>query len=31
LAKKAKKYVKPEIKEIWDENIGSTGTFLLEM
>jgi hypothetical protein len=24
-------YVKPEIKEVWNENIGMTGVYLLEM
>ena len=24
-------YVKPEIKEVWDEDIGSLGVYLLEM
>ena len=26
-----KKYVCPEIREVWSENIGMKGTFLLEM
>ena len=26
-----KMYVKPEIKEVWNENIGMTGAYLLEM
>jgi hypothetical protein len=25
------KYVKPEIKEVWDEDIGALGVYLLEM
>ena len=25
------KYEKPEIKEIWDEDIGAMGIYLLEM
>lgn len=25
------KYVKPEIREVWDEDIGSLGVYLLEM
>jgi hypothetical protein len=25
------KYVKPEIKEVWGEDIGATGIYLLEM
>ncbi|MFX0142327.1 MAG: hypothetical protein ACFFDN_52290 [Candidatus Hodarchaeota archaeon] len=28
---KKKKYVKPAIKKVWDENIGMTGVYLLEM
>ena len=24
-------YVKPDIKEVWNENIGMTGVYLLEM
>jgi len=24
-------YVKPEIKEIWNEDVGATGVYLLEM
>jgi len=28
---KKKKYVKPDIKEVWSENIGMTGVYLLEM
>ena len=24
-------YVKPEIKEIWSEDVGATGVYLLEM
>ncbi len=26
-----KKYVKPEIKEVWNEDIGIHGAYLLEM
>jgi hypothetical protein len=25
------KYVKPKIKEVWDEDVGSLGIYLLEM
>lgn len=25
------KYVKPEIKEVWNEDVGSIGVYLLEM
>jgi hypothetical protein len=28
---KKQKYVKPEIKEVWDENIGMRGIYLLEI
>jgi hypothetical protein len=24
-------YVKPEIKEVWDEDVGALGVYLLEM
>jgi hypothetical protein len=24
-------YIKPEIKEVWDEDIGQLGVYLLEM
>jgi len=24
-------YVKPEIKEVWNEDVGATGVYLLEM
>lgn len=29
--KKKKKYIKPDIKKVWNENIGMTGVYLLEM
>ena len=28
---KKEKYVKPAIKRVWDEDIGMTGVYLLEM
>lgn len=28
---KNKRYIRPEIKEVWDENIGMSGVYLLEM
>ena len=28
---KKKRYIRPEIKEVWDENIGMRGVYLLEM
>lgn len=28
---KYRKYVRPDIKEVWDESVGTTGVFLLEM
>ena len=28
---KKKRYIRPEIKEVWDENIGMKGVYLLEM
>jgi hypothetical protein len=31
IIKKKQKYVKPEIKEVWDENIGMRGIYLLEL
>jgi len=30
-APKLKKYVPPEIKEVWDEQIGTRGVYLLEL
>ena len=29
--RKKRVYVKPDIKEVWNENIGMTGVYLLEM
>ena len=29
--KTKRKYIRPEIKEVWNENIGMTGVYLLEM
>ncbi len=29
--KTKKKYIPPEIKEVWNEEIGMTGAYLLEM
>jgi hypothetical protein len=29
--KSKKRYVPPEIKEVWNEDIGMTGVYLLEM
>jgi hypothetical protein len=30
-APKLKKYAPPEIKEVWDEQIGTRGVYLLEL